>query len=195
MSYAIGKARAGLDRQIETFGTGRLPDDEILRLIKSHFDLRPAAIIESMAQAADLPAPPRAAILDATTSTRGATDEAEEPPEQPSQLVGSATGNQCARSRSLDSDQLSSSFLVQHDRIAAVRLWSSTTVIVDRYPVSVGDPLTIGFIDDDDHRMGGVQLITEDCTQADDRVDARGDNRHGRRSVRNRLQKHATPRT
>ena len=60
---------------IETFGTGRLPDDEILRLIKSHFDLRPAAIIESM----QLKRPiyqqtARTGILDATTSTCRGSD-------------------------------------------------------------------------------------------------------------------------
>jgi S-adenosylmethionine synthetase len=33
---------------IETFGTGRVPDEVILELIEAHFDLRPAAIIESM---------------------------------------------------------------------------------------------------------------------------------------------------
>jgi S-adenosylmethionine synthetase len=33
---------------IETFGTGRVPDETILRLIEEHFDLRPAAIIETM---------------------------------------------------------------------------------------------------------------------------------------------------
>jgi S-adenosylmethionine synthetase len=47
VSYAIGKARP-VSVMIETFGTGRVADDEILRLIESHFDLRPAAIIESM---------------------------------------------------------------------------------------------------------------------------------------------------
>ena len=47
VSYAIGKARP-VSIMIETFGTGRVPDDLILRLIEEHFDLRPAAIIESM---------------------------------------------------------------------------------------------------------------------------------------------------
>jgi S-adenosylmethionine synthetase len=47
VSYAIGKARP-VSIMIETFGTGRVPDSEILRLIETHFDLRPAAIIESM---------------------------------------------------------------------------------------------------------------------------------------------------
>jgi S-adenosylmethionine synthetase len=47
VSYAIGKARP-VSFMIETFGTGRVPDDLILDLIQAHFDLRPAAIIESM---------------------------------------------------------------------------------------------------------------------------------------------------
>ena len=47
VSYAIGRARP-VSIMIETFGTGRVPDSEILRLIETHFDLRPAAIIEAM---------------------------------------------------------------------------------------------------------------------------------------------------
>lgn len=47
VSYAIGKARP-VSLMIETFGTGKVPDDVILRLIEEHFDLRPAAIIETM---------------------------------------------------------------------------------------------------------------------------------------------------
>jgi S-adenosylmethionine synthetase len=47
VSYAIGKARP-VSIMIETFGTGRVPDSELLQLIETHFDLRPAAIIESM---------------------------------------------------------------------------------------------------------------------------------------------------
>jgi S-adenosylmethionine synthetase len=47
VSYAIGKARP-VSFMIETFGTGRVPDEVILELIEAHFDLRPAAIIESM---------------------------------------------------------------------------------------------------------------------------------------------------
>jgi S-adenosylmethionine synthetase len=30
---------------VETFGTGRIPDEELLRLVQRHFDLRPAAIL------------------------------------------------------------------------------------------------------------------------------------------------------
>ena len=47
VSYAIGKARP-VSFMIETFGTGRVPDELILDLIEEQFDLRPAAIIESM---------------------------------------------------------------------------------------------------------------------------------------------------
>jgi S-adenosylmethionine synthetase len=47
VSYAIGKARP-VSIMIETFGTGRIPDERILELIDEHFDLRPAAIIETM---------------------------------------------------------------------------------------------------------------------------------------------------
>ena len=45
VSYAIGVAQP-TSVGIETFGTGRLPEVEIERLIREHFDLRPAAIID-----------------------------------------------------------------------------------------------------------------------------------------------------
>jgi S-adenosylmethionine synthetase len=47
VSYAIGKARP-VSIMIETFGTGKVPDAEIQRLIDANFDLRPAAIIEAL---------------------------------------------------------------------------------------------------------------------------------------------------
>ena len=47
LSYAIGVARP-LSISIETFGTGRIADERILELVKHHFDLRPAAIIEAL---------------------------------------------------------------------------------------------------------------------------------------------------
>jgi len=47
LSYAIGIAHP-ISISIETFGTGRVADDRILGLIEQHFDLRPAAIIESL---------------------------------------------------------------------------------------------------------------------------------------------------
>ena len=47
ISYAIGVARP-LSLFIETFGTGKVSDEEIIRLINTHFDLRPAGIIQSL---------------------------------------------------------------------------------------------------------------------------------------------------
>ena len=47
LSYAIGVAHP-ISVAIETFGTGKVPDDLILELTKKHFDLRPAAIIETL---------------------------------------------------------------------------------------------------------------------------------------------------
>jgi len=47
VSYAIGVARP-LSLFIETFGTGKVSDDEIVRLINEYFDLRPAGIIQSL---------------------------------------------------------------------------------------------------------------------------------------------------
>ena len=47
VAYGIGIARP-VSLSIETFGTGRLPDDDILRLVRNHFDLRPAAIIATL---------------------------------------------------------------------------------------------------------------------------------------------------
>jgi len=47
ISYAIGVAHP-LSLFIETFGTGKVSDEEIIRLIDAHFDLRPAGIIQSL---------------------------------------------------------------------------------------------------------------------------------------------------
>jgi S-adenosylmethionine synthetase len=47
VSYAIGVARP-LSLAVETFGTGRISDDTIVKLINDHFDLRPAAIIRDL---------------------------------------------------------------------------------------------------------------------------------------------------
>jgi S-adenosylmethionine synthetase len=47
IAYAIGIAKP-LSVSIETFGTGKVEDTEILRLIDRHFDLRPAAIINAL---------------------------------------------------------------------------------------------------------------------------------------------------
>ena len=47
VSYAIGVARP-LSLFVDTFGTGQVSDEEIIRLINEHFDLRPAGIIQSL---------------------------------------------------------------------------------------------------------------------------------------------------
>ncbi|MGH2507415.1 MAG: methionine adenosyltransferase [Ktedonobacteraceae bacterium] len=47
VAYAIGVARP-LSLFVDTFGTGQVSDDEIIRLINEHFDLRPAGIIQSL---------------------------------------------------------------------------------------------------------------------------------------------------
>lgn len=47
VAYAIGVAHP-LSVNVETFGTGHLPDEEIIHLIKEHFDLRPGAIIRDL---------------------------------------------------------------------------------------------------------------------------------------------------
>ena len=47
VSYAIGVAHP-LSVNVETFGTGKIPDLEIIELINTHFDLRPGAIIEHL---------------------------------------------------------------------------------------------------------------------------------------------------
>ncbi|PJF36145.1 MAG: methionine adenosyltransferase [Candidatus Thermofonsia Clade 1 bacterium] len=47
VSYAIGVARP-LSLAVETYGTGKVPDEVIEQLIRKHFDLRPAAIIRDL---------------------------------------------------------------------------------------------------------------------------------------------------
>jgi len=47
VAYAIGVARP-LSVNVETFGTGRIPDEQIVTLINAHFDLRPGAIIRDL---------------------------------------------------------------------------------------------------------------------------------------------------
>jgi len=47
VAYAIGVAHP-LSVNIETFGTGKIPDDKIAELILEHFDLRPGAIIRDL---------------------------------------------------------------------------------------------------------------------------------------------------
>ena len=47
VSYAIGVARP-ISLFVDTYGTGQVSDEEIIRLIKEHFDLRPAGIIQAL---------------------------------------------------------------------------------------------------------------------------------------------------
>jgi len=47
VSYAIGRAHP-TSIAVETFGTGTVSEDELLTLVRRHFDLRPAAIIDRM---------------------------------------------------------------------------------------------------------------------------------------------------
>ena len=59
VAYGIGIARP-ISLTVESFGTGKLPDDRIQQLVERHFDLRPASIIDVARPApADLPARPR----------------------------------------------------------------------------------------------------------------------------------------
>lgn len=46
LSYAIGVARP-VSIFVETFGTGTVPDEKLLELVKEHFELRPAGIIDT----------------------------------------------------------------------------------------------------------------------------------------------------
>ncbi len=47
VAYAIGVSHP-LSINVETFGTGRIPSDQIADLINEHFDLRPGAIIRDL---------------------------------------------------------------------------------------------------------------------------------------------------
>ncbi len=47
LSYAIGVAEP-TSVMIDTFGTGKLSDDKLISIIREHFDLRPAGIIEML---------------------------------------------------------------------------------------------------------------------------------------------------
>lgn len=47
VAYAIGIAHP-LSVNVDTFGTGKISDEEIVKLIKENFDLRPAAIIRDL---------------------------------------------------------------------------------------------------------------------------------------------------
>ncbi len=47
LAYAIGVA-APVSVMVDTFGTGKIPDDKIAEAVQKEFDLRPAAIIETL---------------------------------------------------------------------------------------------------------------------------------------------------
>ena len=47
IAYAIGVA-SPVSLMVNTFGTGKIPDDKIVQLIERNFDLRPRAIIQSL---------------------------------------------------------------------------------------------------------------------------------------------------
>ena len=47
VAYGIGIARP-VSISVESFGTGRIPDPDIHRLIETHFDLRPSGIIRAL---------------------------------------------------------------------------------------------------------------------------------------------------
>ena len=47
LAYAIGVAKP-ISTMVETFGTAVVPEEQIVKLIERHFDLRPAAIIENL---------------------------------------------------------------------------------------------------------------------------------------------------
>ncbi len=47
VSYAIGVAQP-ISLMVETYGTGKISDEEILKLVRKHFDLRPAGIIKAL---------------------------------------------------------------------------------------------------------------------------------------------------
>ena len=47
VAYAIGVARP-VSLMVNTFGTGKIADEEIVQLIEKHFDLRPRGIIHSL---------------------------------------------------------------------------------------------------------------------------------------------------
>ena len=47
LAYAIGVARP-VSVLVDTFGTGKISDDDIITLINKNFDMRPAAIIREL---------------------------------------------------------------------------------------------------------------------------------------------------
>ena len=47
LSYAIGISKP-ISISVETFGTNKIPDSEIIAVVNRHFDLRPGAIIDNL---------------------------------------------------------------------------------------------------------------------------------------------------
>ena len=47
MAYAIGVPQP-ISIMVNTYGTGKLPEEKISKLIREHFDLRPSKIIEHL---------------------------------------------------------------------------------------------------------------------------------------------------
>jgi S-adenosylmethionine synthetase len=47
VAYAIGVAHP-VSLMVETFGTGKLPDPELIRIVGEAFDLRPGAIVRDL---------------------------------------------------------------------------------------------------------------------------------------------------
>ncbi len=47
VAYAIGVAKP-VSLMVNTFGTGKIPDERIIKLIEKHFDLRPKGIIQAL---------------------------------------------------------------------------------------------------------------------------------------------------
>ena len=47
IAYAIGVAKP-VSLMVDTFGTGKIPEEKIVKLIEKHFDLRPKGIIQTL---------------------------------------------------------------------------------------------------------------------------------------------------
>lgn len=47
LSYAIGVAQP-TSVMVDTFGTGKIADDELVKIVRENFDLRPAGIIKML---------------------------------------------------------------------------------------------------------------------------------------------------
>jgi S-adenosylmethionine synthetase len=47
VAYAIGVARP-VSLMVNTFGTGKISDEKIAKLVEAHFDLRPKGIVQSL---------------------------------------------------------------------------------------------------------------------------------------------------